>query len=463
MSDRTRTVVRQGSVSLVDRHMEVSMGMNMQSLCKGASLNEVCGNPGDRVLPMGGGGVAEGNSHTSMTTRAATRHKNADGMLSGGVWGMWVWSAGDTGTQGWPVVAGNAGISAIGSEFNVASLDGFVDVNKYVGFEMNSSKTKDGVSLVSAIDCAAFFTDSNRKDTSGGYNEEKIKQASKVPGKRVENGPVCMRCEVCSSLLSRPVEEVTTTVSQNVWGNRRHSVSYLHGRAGSKKTVTLCAFGMRGKRAPQKSGGGVLGGLTNNNNNNSDDDTNDYSNNNNNNVEIRDENKGDENKGDENKKKKNARFRTYVPHVQMNMTPMQGSWKVRDVMWGQAIGNDCTVKCHSKGCGSNICISSSLKIRNAAIQHDIAWRERSTSGDGQDTRQYVLSKVSGKIHLVLPKSAIKKCQKSVLGTKVCWSLGNTVDCTLSYTRQKCLKFNVSISKSPEKRAALQFGIQSGDL
>jgi hypothetical protein len=301
---------------------------------------------------------------------------------------------------------------------------------------------------VSAIDGAAFFTKNNsvekkynKVEGSGRYNEGKIKRKSKVQ-ERIENGPVCMRCEVsCSSSSRPPVDDrVTATVSQNVWGNRRHSVSYLHGRAGSNyQNVTLCAFGMRGKRATKSNDLLLL-----NNNNNDDDD--DYS------SSSSSRNTTTNNNIDKEKNK-------YVPHVQMNMTPIQGSWKVRDVMWGQAIGNDCTMKCYSKGCGSNIGISSSLKIRTTKIQHEIVWRERDP---GQDARQYVLSKVSGKMHLVLPKHSMNNYQKSVLGAKVCWSLGNVVDCTFSYTRPKYLKFNVSISKSPEKRAALQFGIQNGD-
>lgn len=458
MSNLTRAVVRQGSVSISDRHMEVSMGMNMQS--------------------VGGGAVSEDKCNVADGMAGET-----SGLLSGGVWGMWVWSAGEgRGRQGWPVVAGNAGISAIGSEFNVASLDGFVDVNKYVGFEMNSSKTKDGVSVVSAaIDGAAFFQDSGRfsdkkkkknvNDDDTSMGKEKVvskRHRRKGHGQKPSlvkrdqtaggSGPVCMRCEISSSLSpSRLIEEVSTTVSQNVWGNRRNSVSYVHGRGGSsKQIVTLCAFGMRGKRAQQRLddeqqqqcgvGGLGLGAASSGDQQRAQNDNDDF-------LNARTMGKGDERHAN----------RTYVPHVQMNIGPsplVQGSsnWRVRDVMISQAIGNSCTVKCHSKGYGSNIGISSSLQVGNqsrSSIQHDVMWK-----APGQDDRQHVLSKVSGKVTLVLPKNTMRKCQM-VLSTKVCWSLGNIIDCTFSYTKPKSTKIHFSISKCPQKQPALQFGIQSG--
>eukprot|EP00890_Picochlorum_soloecismus_P004177 jgi/Picsp_1/4760/NSC_02128-R1_---NA--- len=436
--------------------MELTVGMNMQSVGGGA-LNEVCSS--NLMVGMADETRRMGPGDPSFFIGQQQQQQQ-----SGGVWGTWVWTAGGTRRQGWPVVAGNAGISAIGSEFNVASLDGFVDVNKYVGFEMNSSKTKDGVSVVSAID-GAFYSRSKEgkrnKDAGSVVTKKDIvaSEASKRHRKKrhtaPSHGPVCVRCEVSSSLSpGRLVEEVGTTVSQNVWGTRRNSLSYLHLRGESKQIVTLCAFGTRGKRSPQQSdeqqsSAGLLGATSSINHNQNDDDDDHYS-----------STAGMTSNKENNRKNNKASLKTYVPHVQMNMTPVQGAWRVRDVMWGQAIGNGCTIKCHSKGCGSNIGISTALKIGNtqSSIQHDIMWR--APGQNYEDGRQHVLSKISGTVNLVFPKSTMRKYQKT-LSTKICWSLGNIVDCTFSYTEPKSIKISVSVSKSPQKQPALQFGIQNG--
>ena len=317
---------------------------------------------------------------------------------------------------GGPVFAANALISA-NSEFNMASLDGFVDLNKSFGMEFNSNITHDGMSSLHAVDMGVH-----------------------PPG--LPGSPIGVRMEVSSS-EDTLVDGTRTVVSQKHLG-RKSSVVYSR-HAGAPQRISMSI--LSGENASSSGNNTLKPGYYR-----MSEDTEDSGNSLRNPFGsavkqvahvLEHEFPGSLGKGDIHL----PDLRIELEKTESDTSPPGSSnltedsrWKMKDITWKQRVTSGFAIQCGTKDFHRKVRLQATHKFsKDTVLDSSTHWIIARCNGEGQDNdsgsdsvaHHNSHSSVSSKVSSVSLKLKTRIGHRSSISSKFVWNRNSSVDYALT--------------------------------